>query len=185
MTRANPLRDEFHRLLGRLVHATSRLDFNVGIQLDALGSYCGADVADLLRPQQARLGERLKKLKELVLDVYSNAGDEARKELIAWFERADDARALRNDYAHGRWGVPGKLAFKPGGRAIDAEPLLVFVPLSWNFEPDRPDESTSMSMREFEAQVAIVESLLSDYERLTKMYASLAKPRSSEPPLAR
>lgn len=32
----DPFSDEFHRLLGRLVHAIARFDFNVGLQLNWL-----------------------------------------------------------------------------------------------------------------------------------------------------
>jgi len=65
----DPFEDEFHRLLGRLVHAHARFDFNLGLQLKWLGPYCQVDLGGLLDPQTSRLGERLKKLRQLVLDV--------------------------------------------------------------------------------------------------------------------
>jgi len=37
--RETEFEDEFHRLLGRLVHATARFDFNVGLQLNSFGIY--------------------------------------------------------------------------------------------------------------------------------------------------
>lgn len=174
---ADPFSDEFHRLLGRLVHAIARFDFNVGLQLNWLGPHCQQDVSDLLTARQARLGDRLKKLEVLIMDVYEPAGAKALTEFSAWFENAHQARALRNDYAHGRWGVPGKYNFKPPGRLIDAEPLLVFVPLQWDMSPDRVDDSVSMTIEEFAAQVHDAESLFNAYWQLCQRYIAHAKPR--------
>ena len=171
--------DEFHRQLGRLVHAHAGFDFNVGLQLNWLGPHCQVDVSELLDPRRSQLGLRLKTLKRLVLDVFGPAGENAAAEFEAWFERADECRAVRNDYVHGRWGVPGKYEFSGEGRMIDAEPLLTFVPLHWNMEPDRADESASMTLGEFTSQVDTVERLFGDFFRLTKNYLEFAKARRS------
>jgi len=164
----DPFEDAFHRLLGRLVHAHARFDFNIGLQLNWMGSYCQQDATELLNPLKVQLGNRLKKLKQLILEIYEPAGAEALVAFKAWFKRADEARALRNDYVHGRWGMPG--------RTIDAEPLLAFIPLHWDMSPDRPDDSISMSIEEFASQVAAVEELFADYWRLTEKYKQYAKP---------
>jgi len=37
--RKTEFEDEFHRLLGRLVHTTARFDFNVDLQLNSFGIY--------------------------------------------------------------------------------------------------------------------------------------------------
>lgn len=177
LSREDPFRDEFHRLLGRLIHAIARFDFTVGLQLNWLGPYCQQDVSGLLGARQARLGERLKKLEVLIMDVYEPAGAQALAEFSTWFERADQARVLRNDYAHGRWGVPGKLKVKPPGRMIDAEPMLAFIPLHWDMTPDRADDSIYMTLEEFAAQVDDAESLFDAYWRLCKRYEMHAKPR--------
>ena len=169
----NDFEDEFHRLLGRLVHAHARFDFNVGLQLNWLGPYYQVEVAELLDPGQTQLCKRLRKFKQLVLDVFKPAGEEALAEFTAWFERADKVRALRNDYVHGRWGV--KYDFKPPGRIIDAEPRLCFVPLHWDMAPDRPDDSISMSLDEFASQVDAVEALFADYLHLSERYMQYAK----------
>jgi len=176
---SDPFEDEFHRLLGRLVHVHARFDFNIGLQLNWMGPYYQEDVAELLNPLQTQLGRRLKKLKQLILDIYSPAGEEALTAFKAWFKRADEARGLRNDYVHGRWGVPGKYNFIPPGRMIDAVPLLTFVPLHWDTSPDRPDDSISMTLEEFASQVAAVEVLFADYWKLTKKYEQYAKPSRS------
>lgn len=174
--RPDAFRDEFHRLLGQLVHAIARFDFTVGLQLNWLGPYCQQDVAELLSPRQARLGERLKKLKALIMDVYEPAGPKALAEFTEWFTRADQARVLRNDYAHGRWGVPGKHKLTPSGRMIDAEPLLAFMPLHWDLTPDRADDSIYMTLEEFASQVSDAESLFDAYWKLCKRYEVHAKP---------
>jgi hypothetical protein len=159
-TSVDDFRDEFHRLLGRLVHAHGQFDFNVGLQLNWMGPYYGDDVAELLDPHKAQFSKRLKKLKQLVMNA---------------FEPAGEATALRNDYVHGRWGVPGKFNFKPPGRMIDAEPLLTFVQLHWDMSPDRTDDSIVMTLAEFAEQVAIVERAFSEYWRLNDKYERFAK----------
>lgn len=176
-TQEDPFRDEFHRLLGRLIHSIARFDFTVGLQLNWLGPHCQQDVSGLLSARQAKLGERLKKLKTLIMDVYEPAGPAALAEFADWFDKADQARVLRNDYAHGRWGVPGKYRFKPLGRMIDAEPLLAFIPLHWDMTPDRADDSIYMTLDEFAAQVEDAESLFDAYWKLCKRYELQAKPR--------
>lgn len=171
--------DEFRRQLGRLVHAHAGFDFNVGLQLNWLGLHCQVDVSELLDPRRSQLGLRLKTLKRLVLDVFGPAGEIAAAEFTAWFDRADQCRAVRNDYVHGRWGVPGKYDFKGEGRMVDAEPLLTFIPLHWDMEPDRADDSVSMTLGEFSSQVDTVERLFGDYFRLTKKHQEFAKSRRS------
>jgi len=175
----DPFKDEFHRLLGRLVHTQAMFDFNVGLQLNWMGPYCQQDVADLLNPVKAQLGTRIKSLKKLVLDVYEPAGETAIAEFNAWFKKADEARGLRNDYVHGRWGVPGGYNFKPPGRIVDAEPLLAFVRLHWDMSPERPDDSIKMTLAEFAAQVAAVETLYAEYWGLTEKYRQYAKSKKS------
>lgn len=39
-TQEDPFSDEFHRLLGRLIHSIARFDFTVGLQLNWLGPHC-------------------------------------------------------------------------------------------------------------------------------------------------
>lgn len=175
----NDFDDEFHRLLGRLIHAHARFDFNIGLQLNYLGPHVGEDVSVMLDPRQSQLNTRLKKLKQIVMKAFRPAGTKALKEFSEWFKQAHEARALRNDYAHGRWGVPGKFKFKPPGRMIDAEPLLTFMPLHWNLNPDRPDDSLTMTLEEFAAQVATVEKLFSRYWELSEKYLRYVGPATS------
>ena len=174
--RGDAFKDEFHRQLGRLVHAHARFDFNVGLQLNWLGQYYKVEVSDLLDPRKAQLGLRLKKLRGLVLDVFEPAGETAIADFKAWFKLADESRAIRNDYVHGRWGVPGNYSYKNGDRLIDADPLLTFVPLHWKMEPELADDSISMTLEEFSLQIDAVERLFGDYFQLTEQYLTFAKP---------
>ena len=98
--------DEFHRLLGRLVHAHARFDFNIGLQLNWLGSYYQIDVAEQLDPRKAQLGTRLKKLKQLILDMYQPAGG-----------RALDRFQHVVSKSRGRQGASQRLCTRPLGRA--------------------------------------------------------------------
>ena len=163
-------------MLGRLVHAHARFDFNVGLQLNWMGPMYGVEVTDVLNPYKATFKERLNFFKRLVLEVYQPAGAAFVTEFRSWFDRAEKCRVLRNDYAHGRWGVPGKFNYKEGGRLMDAEPLLVFIPLNWNMAPDREDLSITLTMQEFEQQVEEAEAVFNDYFKLTKRFEESAKP---------
>ena len=137
----------------------------------------GVEVSEVLDPCRATFKARLNFFKRLVLEVYQPAGSKFVAEFQSWFNRAERCRVLRNDYAHGRWGVPGKFKFKEGGRMMDAEPLLVFVPLDWNMEPDREDRSITLTMQEFKEQVEEAEAVFSAYSKLAKQFEEFAKPR--------
>ena len=169
-------KDEFHRLLGRLVHAISQLDFNAGLELNFWVREDDPALQKLLRRRTAKLDDRLKALEEIMIRACTSSGDEALQAFRDWFKRAHRAKALRNDYAHGRWGVPGAYRQAPSGRQCDAEPLLSFVPLNWNMSPGRSDNMVTMTLSQFEVQVSEVESLGSEYHALTKKHAGLACP---------
>lgn len=167
----DPFLEEFHRNLGRLVHATASFDFHIGLQLNWMGPMLGIDVTEDLDPKGTNLRQRLKRLKTLTLKAFAAAGDDAVRELGNWFERADKARAIRNDYVHGRWGVPASFEMDAEGR-IDGEPLLGFVPLNWDFTPGQPDQTIRMKMQDFARQVDAAERLMTDYTRLTDKYGA-------------
>jgi len=157
----------FHELLGRLAHAHASLDFNVGLQLNWLGPYLAVTVQHLLDARRVAFAKRLSALRELVLELFEGAPESARTEFESWFERAAEMKALRNDYVHGRWGVPGKM--------VEGQPMLGFVPLHWDMTPDRPDSSTYMTIDDLERQVKQMEVLARDYFRLEKKYLMFAK----------
>jgi hypothetical protein len=166
-TTPDPFSDRFHLLLGRLVHAHASFDFNMGLQLRWLGEYNGVPVGHLL-DVRVPFGHRLKALRPLALHTFEPAGDKAVQELGRLFDQADGLKALRNDYVHGRWGVPGRM--------VGGEPRISFVRLNWNMEPDRPDESVVLTLAQFEEQVREVEALARDYYQLTKKYERFARP---------
>jgi hypothetical protein len=161
---------EFHHLLGRLAHAHASLDFNVGLQLNWLGPYLQVKVHHLLDAKKVAFAKRLDMLKQLVFELFENAGDAALGEFQQWFEAADAMKALRNDYVHGRWGVPGKL--------VDGQPMLAFVPLHWDMTPDRPDDSIYLTLDDFGVQVAKMETLAHEYFRLERKHLAHGKPAS-------
>ena len=172
----NAFADDFHRLLGRLVLAHSRLDFNIGLQLHWMGPYCDVDVSEYLDPLKTQYGQRLKKLRKLTMDIYEPAGASFADEFRQWFDQADSCRALRNDYVHGRWGVPGGYDHGDGTRAhTEGRPFLVFVPLHWDMRTDRPDDSLKMTLEEFSDQVERAEQVAGEYIRLIERHRSQTK----------
>lgn len=160
----------FHLLLGRLVHAIARLDFNVGLQLRYWAHEDDSRIRTLLKPRTPKLEERLSVLEQVVAAAWSDAHDEGQEQLSGWFERAHKARGFRNEYAHGRWGVPGKYLHAESGRLCDATPLLVFVPLDWDMSPTREDKSIELTLDEFAAQVEEAEQLSVQFWNIVKKY---------------
>lgn len=168
--------DDFHKLLGRLVLAHSRLDFNIGLQLLWMGPYCGVDVSECLDPLRTQYAQRLKKLRKLTLDIYEPAGAVFADKFHRWFDRAEDCRALRNDFVHGRWGVPGDYDQGDGtGAFSESGPLLTFVPLHWDMRPDRTDDSLKMTLEEFAGQVQGAEQVANEYFTLMEENRQHAK----------
>lgn len=125
----------------------------MGLQLNWLGPYCQVDVSKYLNPTKYTLENRLVMLKKLIKKAFSTAGPEVTAEFDKWFASAREARALRNKYAHGRWGVPGKLAESPLGPGHPRIPMLAFVRLDWDLSPNQPDRSVYMTMEELREQV--------------------------------
>jgi hypothetical protein len=157
--------DRVHILLGRLVHTLARLDFSIGLQLRSLGQHRGVDVRDLLDPKQP-FQQRFRRLKPLVLDIYGHENQEIRQQFEDWFARALNAKALRNDYAHGRWDFGS--AFHWDGDTVN------FIPLSWETDPAAQPAPIVVSLKAFHADVETAEGLLRDYWKLEKRYRGLA-----------
>lgn len=148
------LEAEFHRQLGRLVHETARFDFIVGLQLNWLGPQCRVDVSKCLDARNASLDRRLHKLKKLIKKAFGTAGPEVLDEFSRWFASAYAAKALRNNYAHGRWGVPGRLAESPLGAGHPRVPMLAFIAMEWDMTPNQADRSVYMTVEELGDQVS-------------------------------
>ncbi len=161
---------EFHSLLGRLVHHSAMFDFNIGLQLKWMSEYYGFKLGDLLNPKKAPLQKRLAKLKSVCRRAFQPAGGEAIAEFLAWFTEADKARALRNDYVHGRWGVPGGYRGGLSTPIGDCDLLLGFVPLHWNTTPDTMPPEITMTLDEFRQQVEDAISLFGQYSVLSEKH---------------
>lgn len=156
-----------HLLLGRLVHAYARFDFNMGLQLAWLGPYRGVAVQELL-DKKISFSERFRKLKPLVLETFAHEDEEARHAFRNWFGRIARAKAMRNDYAHGRWGF---------GRNADLDdPEFEFVALSWEMDAAKQPPAVRLRLSAFAHEVALVESLFNEYWELERRYRSSARP---------
>ena len=162
----NEFDHEFHYLLGRLVRAHSNFDYNVGLQLNWLGRYYGESVEEVLNPLKP-FCERLKLLKRFILNAFQGAGEGALSEFKDWFRQAHELKGLRNDYVHGRWGLPIQFA--------DVNHLLRFTPLHWDTSGNRGDETVTMTLEEFADQVKSVEKLIVEYHNLYDKYSSYSK----------
>lgn len=167
--------DEFHCILGRLVHETARFDFFVGLQLSWLGGHCGIDVSKELSVSKATLSTRLTKLQAIVAQAFKAAGPTAMAEFDNWFARAASARALRNDYAHGRWGTPGKLAESPDGPGHPRVPMLAFVRLDWDMTAGQPDRSVYMTLDDFRAEVVDAVSVFNAFFKLANKHLAFVQ----------
>lgn len=156
--------------LGRLVHETARFDFFVGLQLMWLGAGSGVNVSKLLDPVKVPLSVRLRKLRNLVVRAFKFGGPGVLKEFNAWFDRAEAARALRNGYAHGRWGTPGRWDENSQGPDHSRVPMLAFVALDWDMTPDQGDRSEYMTMDEFRDQVAEAVAVFNEFFQLAERH---------------
>lgn len=157
--------DRLHLLLGRLVHAVARLDFCVGLQLQWLGPYRGHDLADLFSTGQGSFQKRLHKLKVLTMEIWAHADAQALAAFSDWFVRAEAARGIRNDYAHGRWG-------RQSFRNED----FLFIALSWEMDADRQAPAVVVKLEQFSLDVAEIELLAHEFMALQKRFENAARP---------
>jgi hypothetical protein len=171
--------NEFHRLLGQLVHSHARFDFTLGLQLRWLGPHCAVAISEFLEPRSRTFIERLRRLRKVVLIAFAPGGDEVLDIFKAWFKRAECANALRNSYAHSRWGVPGRHRFTESTTIADATPLLCFVPLGWDMSADRADTTIELTLDEFAEQVRDAEALLAEYFEIFEKYVAYVIPQAA------
>lgn len=90
-------------VVGQIVFALSRLEFNLGLYLrNAVG---GSDV-DAVNPLIARLSfkSKIDALREVVEHKFAS-NDECLSEFRLWCSAIDGYRAKRNSFVHGRWGM--------------------------------------------------------------------------------
>lgn len=159
--------DRLHILLGRLVHAFGRFDFNIGLQLKWMGPYCGEKVEHLLNARMP-FAIRLDALEPLVMKLYCHEDEDAMRDFSRWFEHARTVKALRNDFVHGRWAV------YPSRSAI--EPKIEFIALNWEMEQAKQIPPMSIKLEELGEAVRTLEFLFNDYWKLTEHYESNCRP---------
>ena len=162
MTQRLSSEDRFHMLLGRLVHAFARFDFNIGLQLRHIAPYCNEPLEEMLRVRTP-FAQRLRALEPLLMVFFEEAGPEASTAFKSWMQRANEAKALRNDYVHGRWNVlPLHL---PDG------PMLEFVALNWETDPKQQEPTVRMGFEQLENEVKTLESLFADFQKLERRFS--------------
>lgn len=115
-----------------------------------MGQYLWREVKNLLQAT-APFTHRLAKLEELTSELFANVEPESLAELRDWFKEASRLKQLRNDYEHGRWGVPLS--------AIENPSLIDFVPLHWNMDPQAAAVPKVMTIDQFEQEVATLQDL--------------------------
>jgi hypothetical protein len=137
--------DQFHLRLGRIAHTSAQLDFNIGLALSWLGSYCGVDTSEYLNVKSHQLASRIAKLEEIVKIAFKNAPPEVFNDFNSWFDKARNVKSLRNNYMHARWGI--------NPIRDDSEPYVKFTPLNWNMNPDQVLPETTLTFRELDLQI--------------------------------
>lgn len=101
------MRDEFEQhaasLLGRMIFAFSRLDTNLGLMVAWVMRSLGKE-AQLKNVDTMSFNTRLEFIAEYI-ETSNGLASEARAEMSDWIAAADAARAQRNKFVHGRWGI--------------------------------------------------------------------------------
>ena len=92
---------ELHRSIGGLMEAYAWLDINLGIKIKAY-STSASEVIALLKPI-IPMKHRLDCLQRLVEQAPWTPEVISQNRWKEWIAEAEKVRALRNDYAHGRW----------------------------------------------------------------------------------
>lgn len=159
--------DELHLLLGRLIHAVGRLDHFIGLQLNWLGPYRGMPVADLLEVRRP-FAHRLDALEPLVVETYGHSSSKAKRAFKSWFARAREAKAIRNDYAHGRWAIYERVS----GEST----VIEFMPLSWQLEPAKQPQPIRVSLSDFREEVETIRALTSEFMQIEQRFVQRVRP---------
>lgn len=90
--------------LGRMLMAFSRLDMELGLALVWVNE--GREIeARTAKLDQSNFYTKLEELRKH-LDQRGSS-DALGVKLVAWMEKANDLRGIRNELVHGRWGVSG------------------------------------------------------------------------------
>lgn len=152
---------------GRLTQAAAQPDFNVGLSVRWLLEHNGEPPRDLLSGSTP-FKFRLDTLKRLIGQTFDLTTPEATAAFDAWFQRAHEARALRNDYVHARWGI--RRGFD------DEEPFAEYVQLNWNMSTETAPSSNRVTFAEFDKQIEELRRLNKDLGELQWRYRQLDAP---------
>ena len=162
------LRDAFHMRLGRLTHAMTQMDLSIGLALNWLGENNDLDISNLLDPAKARLSLRLHMLKKLVDITADQRPKQTSLDFENWFERANQARALKVNYVNARWSFRGMVG--------DEEPYVMFQTANWQLQLGQSEESTKLTLREFDSQIDELKRLNYDFGKLCDCHAEYTRP---------
>ncbi|WP_194725886.1 hypothetical protein [Noviherbaspirillum malthae] len=94
---------EASKVVGQIVFALSRMEFNLGL---CLRNLVGGQDVEAVNPLIARLSfkAKLDALLDVVKHKFSTEA-ECIGELKAWHAKMDEVRISRNSFVHGRWGT--------------------------------------------------------------------------------
>ena len=107
------------------------------------------------------------------MKTYQPAGHIALAEFEAWFTKACELKAIRNDYVHARWCIPG--------HSESDDPILKMLPMNWNFTPGRQDEPVDVTLSSLAEQAVAIEKLSAEFGTLLEKFAAHAVPAYTPP----
>jgi hypothetical protein len=137
-------------VVGRIVFAFSLLEFNLGL---CLRSIAGASDVDALNPLVERLTfkNKLDALLEIIESRFS-AKPECIAEFRQWHKNADEIRAKRNAFVHGRWAV-----------LASAQQVVNVAP---GMPSSKPQRESRFTLHELNSQLAEIEQVAGSFEKL-------------------
>jgi hypothetical protein len=149
----------FSSALVRLLRYFNLLEENVGLSISHLEN------PDNPRASYPRLAittaeQKLLDWKALLEKGGHISNDAAKSGLYGWFERANNARCIRNRYIHGHWEYLPLREEKPVGVRASA----------WLHEKFGAMANEQMSMAELEASVDELENVFQEFMSLRKKY---------------
>ncbi|MCZ8292546.1 MAG: hypothetical protein O9312_03435 [Hylemonella sp.] len=165
--------DAFYWYLGRLTQAAAALDAVVSMAIQWLEKYNGREAdASLFKPN-VPFAHRLTKLSEITKETFSHDQPEVSRDFSDWFERANKARALRNNYVHARWG----LRLPRDG----AEPDVEYIPLQLGIDPTVTEATTWITFSEFNQYIEEFRRLHVELNKLYDRHSAAARPAAPPP----
>jgi hypothetical protein len=144
--------DEFHLRLGRLTHAMSVFDFNLGLAIKRLGELNNQDVSQMLigsKPFKIRLDE-FKKFFEIFRGKYPARNH---SKFVEWFEKVEEFRQLRNDFVHARWGVRYAPDVEHPGEDVE------YTPIHWETDQSKLPPTKWLSFVKFDQYIEEINRL--------------------------